>query len=141
MNMQAEILSKPISELSVEDLKTGIRNKFKTIAKFCRLTGRGVYEFGQLLRAKETPAKTAELEKVLNDARSFELGTTKGEITEEHRKQIKAAIFSQYDNALDFCEKNPEFINTWLSNVMNGGVIKITNKVKALAKALNIELK
>lgn len=130
---------KPFEAMSTQELKTAIKSKFTNIARFCRLTGRDVYTFNKLMRLKRTPANVAELEAIYNDAKRTDNGPADNELDAPARKKIKSAIFAQSENILDFCESHG-FSNTWVSTVLNGGVQKVTPKVKELLGALNLDL-
>lgn len=134
-----EYFAKPFEEMTGNELKTAIKNKFGNIARFCRLTGRDVYTFNKLFRLKRSPENLNELQAIYIEAKAIQNGPANNELDAPVRKKIKAAIFAKSNNILEFCEKYG-FSNTWVSTVLNGGVQKITPKVKQLFTALDMNV-
>lgn len=132
---------KSFEEITIPELKAGIVEKFENVSRFCRVTKRDEYQFHKLLRLKLTDENVKLLKAAYNDAVKYENKKLKNEVTPELSRKLKVAIFSKSDNISDFCEKNPEFNNTWISSLLHGRVVKITPKVKDLAKALNVSVK
>jgi hypothetical protein len=134
------ILNKPLNFLSSPELQKGIQEKFGTLTRFCKLTKRDVYELNKLLRLKRTPENLELLKVVYDDAKKTENKPVLNEVTPEIISKIRGKIYSNFENVKDFCEKHPEYINTWISSLFNGGIVKLTPKVKKLITILEVEL-
>lgn len=133
------VLDTPFEKLTKAQLKAGIRMKFGNAARFCKLVGRDVYQFNKLFILKDSDDVKAQLMQVYEQARNTDNAPVKGELSDELRREIKSAIFKESDNIQAFCEENG-FSNTWVSTVLRGKVVKVTPKVKELAKALNLNI-
>lgn len=132
-------VAQPVEDFTAAHLKKTIREKFGTVTKFCKLTNRDVYDFNRLMRLKESEETRAEIRKVYAQIEATENKPAGNVITDEMRCKIRGAIYSKYANVKDFCEKNTDYINTWVSNVLQGHIGKVTPKVKKLLKDLGIE--
>jgi hypothetical protein len=61
------------------------------------------------------------------------------EITEELIHKIKLGIYSKYKNVNDFC-KQEGYYNAFMSNLLGGKILRISDKVRAICNKLEIEI-
>ncbi len=134
-------LKKPFKELNNLELKEGIQSKFGSLARFCKHAKYDLYDLNKLLRLKATAENVAKLNLVYKTAKVLKNSIIEGEeLNDQHRESLRKGIYAKYRNISEFCNKNPEFINNWISKLLHGDIRKITPKTKKLAKILNVEL-
>lgn len=141
--------TKPFQALHRGDLRKMITDKFKTVSRFCRLTG--FENYGQVM-AEITKHKDAELRLRIYLACVNESNIAqKGELTKEQKLEIKIAIMNYISDPRNSnlrLKTLKEFANhfgfgaTWLSRLLSieeyGAVRLNTEKVKSLLTILNL---
>lgn len=130
------LLEKPFDELSKQELKEGIQQKFGNLVRFCKIAGYQIHEISNMFRA-ENPVKLRE---VYDKAVKMENRVLPGELSNDSRLKIRTAIFEKYRYIREFCKNNTGFGNVWVSNVINGNINRVTPKVKKMAEILKVEL-
>ncbi len=134
-------LKKPFKELSNTELKEAIQEKFGSLARFCKHARFDLYDLNKLLRLKATAENIAKLNLIYKTAKVLKNNIIEGEeLNDQHRESLRKGIYANYRNISDFCGKNPEYINNWISKLIHGDIRKITPKTKKLAKLLNVKL-
>lgn len=134
------LLKKPFEGLTRDELKKGIKDKFETLSRFCKLTKRQTADFNMLLRAKDSVRVRELLFKAYEDANLIEKTTIEGELTVQNRVDLLNAITKKHINCKKFCENNPQFTQPWVSILLKGTVIKKTQKVREFALILKVNL-
>ncbi len=75
-----------------------------------------------------------EIEKKVQD-----LEPESPEITQEERDFVRIKIRTNYKSATEFCQLNPEFKNSFISNVVNGQKKNRCDRFRNLLKTLKNE--
>lgn len=133
-------LDQPFEELSREQIKQAIKLKFGSLARFAKLCKMEVYEFNNLIRAKENAETNNSVKALFVKAKKMSDSIIEGELSEEIILKLTEALYKEYKYIIEFSDKNKKFSNVWISKVFHGDIKKITPKVRSFAKKLNVEL-
>jgi hypothetical protein len=128
--------------MTVTQLKSKIRKKFRTMARFCRASGLD-YDFVKYLlrRARlkpDDPEVISEMESMVRVIESTK-NVDPTDLTEDMRKRIGDAMISQYGDVSTFCKRHK--MNVWtVYKTLNGhGSRRISKTVTKLITILDIK--
>jgi hypothetical protein len=124
--------------MQVETLKNRITRKFGSITKFCKASGVNYIDLYNLFRQQDTRFKRERLKDLHKKVKETPVISLDGiEITPELLEKIRVSIRTKYNTYQQFCTEHG-VSNTWLSALLNGKHVLISNRVKNLCRILNI---
>jgi hypothetical protein len=129
-----------MSEL--EKLKKRIKDKFKSINRFCRCSGEDSYQLQILFSCeKANPGKseerTSKLLELSDLVKATDPNNDDTKITPELRSKLHATI-AELGGANKFCEDHPKFSNVTVFQILSGYRKNKTKIVYDLIKILGI---
>jgi hypothetical protein len=128
--------------MTVTELKSKIRKKFRTMARFCRASGLDYDAVKYFLRRATLKPGDPDVISEMESMQSV-IESTKDvdpiELTEEQRKKMRDAMISQYGDVSTFCKRNK--MNVWtVYKTLNGhGSRRISKTVTKLLTILDIQ--
>lgn len=130
----------PVNKYTVQELLDGIADHFGSIRRFNLIAGRTEFdlyylrkrEFKNQNRMKEIKSRILADVKKLKDEALW--------LSDKDLMLIQHAIWNKYRTVSNFCRKNPEFTDSWISRLLHGEFKKITIKVKNLLNLLELEI-
>ena len=125
----------------IEYTRRQIKSRFITIPRFARAAGLPVEKvrFALYRDIPSTALYRQEMLAILGGMSDRPEGNG-GDFHPEEAEKIRIAIYTHYRNAAEFYTKHPEFEPAFISRVINGTAKTKTERIKALAKTLNVEL-
>jgi len=101
-------------------LKKAIKDKFGSVDQFCKLSGLSYWATINVLNGRISKDKTPDLiDQIKIKLNSVEASNEKL-IKDEEREFVRIMLISKFKSMKNFCEKNPKFSLTFVSNVING---------------------
>lgn len=127
--------------MTADEIKHRIKDKFGTIAAFCRTAGLRESKVRMAL-ARDIPSALAYRKELVRLIRKTEpLDYIPGfHLNPQQSEAIRLAIATRYRFAVDLHNEHPEFSPAFLSNVINGKAVTLCKRVRALADVLGINL-
>lgn len=122
----------------LNDLKSRIKAKFKTIRHFCNSTEMDYTLMNNLFAERISPIKAEfiwkEVEAKLANMPSLK---SESEITDEERQYIRAMIYKHYKNVSAFLIENPTYSKSFMSNVLGGRRIRKDLRYQGLIRCID----
>lgn len=119
-------------------LKQNIHKKFGSLTNFGNVTDT---DYKDLLRILNSDTFTdEEIEDVQEKYLTFDLSNgVEGYINESEREVLRICIFSKFKSYTKFCEKHDDFDVVYLSNIVEGKLLRVTDKYEKLLTILKEE--
>lgn len=124
---------------SIEIILNAIQEKFGSLRRFNLMAGRPEFD---LYYWKKKPFKNQGRFKDLKARVIEDFEKLKNEhlyLTNNDLDMIQTAIWNTSRTVTAFCDKYPEFANSWISRLLSGEFRKVTKKIKRLLYILELE--
>jgi hypothetical protein len=125
---------------SIDEILKTIVDHFGSIRRFNLLAGRS--EFDLYYLKKQEIKKQGKLRDVkLRIIADFEKYKNESLFLKPNDLElIQSAIFTNYRTPANFCRKNPQFTQPWISRLLHGEYTKVTKKIKELFVLLELDI-
>ena len=127
--------------MTKEGFKSYIQKKFGSVERYKKITETTQKDLDAVFNLPDGSVKQARIKALINKAKKVKkenLVLKCVDITDELRKEIRIAIYTQYQNINEFCEEN-RYTNSFVSELLNGKYQRISRRVKEVCTILNIE--
>ncbi len=123
--------------MTTTELKKAIKAKFGSVGRLSDLSGFPYWTMINVLNERIAPEKVPGLIAMIQE--KFEETEPDADkfIKPEEREFVRIMLISKFKSIKNFCEKNPKFSMTFVSNVINGRRKKRDQRFKNLLKRCN----
>jgi len=123
--------------MTTTELKKAIKAKFGSVGRLADLSGFPYWSMINVLNERINPDKVPGLLSIIQE--KFEQTKPDADkfIKDEEREFVRIMLVSKFKSLKNFCEKNPKFSMTFVSNVINGRRKKRDQRFKNLLKRCN----
>lgn len=119
-----------------DKLRQEIVDKFKSLSRLSSAANIPYKRIMNILNDDEDNIiQINKLRRMCNNTKKDETGL----ILEKDRKLIRLCILKNYKNYTEFCNNNNEYDSVYLSNIIGGRLVVVSEKYKSLVELLTNE--
>jgi len=130
------------AEKIVKDFKIEVKEKCKSLRRYCKLSGENYYDLNLLLTNyvnNPTQSRADAINGIIEKFRMFDNVYLEGEVSKHHVEKVKSYMEKNNLNATSLIEKHPDFDKFFISRFLNHKVKTKKNPlVDQLFKICNI---
>lgn len=101
-------------------LKKAIKEKFGSVYHFANVTGLSYWQTTNTLNGRISERNASDFLSTIEDKLTTTEAKNEKVIKPEEREFVRLLLVAKFKSLKNFCEKNPKFSLTFVSNVING---------------------